>query len=66
MCNPSAFTTGGSIRPPYPESSIVYIGPDALMPLASAIAAIAGFFLMFWRRIVGAVKLIASKFGSKQ
>ena len=35
----------------------MYIGPDTLMPLASVFAAIAGFFLMFWRRIVGAVKL---------
>ena len=44
----------------------MYIGPDALMPLASAFAAVAGFLLMFWRRIVGAVKLIATKFSSKQ
>lgn len=44
----------------------MYIGPDALMPLASVFAAIAGFFLMFWRRIVGAVKLIATKFSSKR
>lgn len=43
----------------------MYIGPDSLMPLASVFAAIAGFFLMFWRRVVGAVKLIASKFSSK-
>lgn len=43
----------------------MYIGPDSLMPLASVFAAIAGFFLMFWRRVVGAVKLIASKFTSK-
>ncbi len=44
----------------------MYIGPDSLMPLASVFAAIAGFFLMFWRRVVGAVKLIASKFTSKR
>jgi len=44
----------------------VYIGPDSLMPLASVFAAIAGFFLMFWRRVVGAVKLIAAKFTSKR
>ncbi len=44
----------------------MYIGPDALMPLASVFAAIAGFFLMFWRRIVGAVKHIATKFSSKR
>ncbi len=43
----------------------MYIGPDTLMPLASVFAAIAGFFLMFWRRIVGAVKMIASKFSKR-
>jgi hypothetical protein len=39
----------------------VYIGPDALMPIASVIAAIAGFVLMFWRRLVNAVRLIAQR-----
>jgi hypothetical protein len=28
-----------------------YLGPETLMPLASILAAIAGFFLMFWRVI---------------
>lgn len=40
----------------------MYIGPDTLMPVASAFAAIAGVVLMFWRRVVGAVKLMASRF----
>jgi hypothetical protein len=39
----------------------MYIGPDALMPLASALAAVAGFVLMFWRRLVGMVRLVASR-----
>lgn len=30
----------------------LYLGPDVLMPVASAIAAIAGFLLMFWQRTV--------------
>lgn len=30
----------------------MYIGPDTLMPVASALAAIAGVVLMFWRRTV--------------
>jgi hypothetical protein len=30
----------------------LYIGPDVLMPVASAIAAVVGFLLMFWRRTV--------------
>jgi len=33
-----------------------YLGPDTLMPLASVLAAIAGFFLMFWRVIFKFVK----------
>jgi hypothetical protein len=33
-----------------------YLGPETLMPLASILAAIAGFFLMFWRVIVKFVK----------
>ena len=28
-----------------------YLGPETLMPLASILAAIVGFFLMFWRVI---------------
>lgn len=33
-----------------------YLGPETLMPLASILAAIAGFFLMFWRVILKFVK----------
>lgn len=44
----------------------MYIGPDALMPIASAFAAIAGFFLMFWRRIVGAFRFMAQKLTSRR
>ena len=36
----------GPLRPPE------YLGPETLMPLASILAAIAGFFLIFWRLIV--------------
>ncbi len=36
---------------------MLYIGPDALMPLASALAAALGIALMFWRRFVGFVKV---------
>jgi len=35
----------------------MYIGPDTLMPVASALAAIAGVVLLFWRRTVGAVRM---------
>ncbi len=36
---------------------MLYIGPDALMPLASAIAAAFGMALMFWRRIMNALRV---------
>jgi hypothetical protein len=39
----------------------MYIGPDALMPLASAMAAVAGFLLMFWKRVVAAFKFLFSR-----
>lgn len=35
------------------------------MPLASIVAAIGGFLLMFWKRVVGAAKFVASKFSKK-
>jgi len=28
----------------------MYVGPEVLMPLASALAAIGGFLLLFWRK----------------
>mgnify|MGYP003429085608 CR=1 FL=1 len=39
-----------------PINGLGYLGPETLMPLASILAAIAGFFLMFWRVIVKFVK----------
>jgi hypothetical protein len=46
----SALSLLGPHRPPQ------YLGPETLMPLASLLAAIAGFFLIFWRLIVKFVK----------
>ena len=68
--SPPAHRRGGYLRggvaskPPL-EISRVYIGPDSLMPIASVFAAIAGFFLMFWRRVVGAMRFMLSKFSKK-
>jgi hypothetical protein len=45
----------GPLRPPE------YLGPETLMPLASILAAIAGFFLIFWRLIVRIVKTVYRK-----
>ena len=34
----------------------MYVGPETLMPLASALAAVAGVLLMFWRKTVGVAR----------
>lgn len=45
---------------------MMYIDPGVLMPVASALAAIVGGLLMFWRRVTTAVRAgiraITSKF----
>ena len=35
---------------------LLYLGPDTLMPFASAIAAIVGVAVMFWHKTVGLFK----------
>ena len=35
---------------------LLYLGPDSMLPLASILAAVAGFFLIFWRYITRYVK----------
>ncbi len=57
MHNPPAATFKG-------ERS-VYIGPDTLMPIASVFAAIAGFVMMFWRRLVGMVRLLVERLSGR-
>lgn len=42
---------------------LLYIGPDSLMPIASAFAAIAGVAIMFWNKTVGVFKGIAKAIG---
>ena len=39
----------------------MYIGPDSLMPVASAFAAVAGFVLMFWRKLLGGFRFLAQR-----
>ncbi|MFQ5689201.1 MAG: hypothetical protein ACE5HQ_02890 [Gemmatimonadota bacterium] len=34
----------------------MYIGPETMMPLASALAAIGGVLMLFWRRTVGVAR----------
>jgi hypothetical protein len=43
----------------------VYIGPDTLMPIASVFAALAGFVMMFWRRLVGMVRLLVERLSGR-
>lgn len=35
---------------------MLYIGPETMLPLASALAAIGGLLLMFWHRFVGLLR----------
>jgi hypothetical protein len=35
------------------------------MPIASVFAAVAGFVMMFWRRLVGTLKLLAEKLSGR-
>ena len=44
----------------------MYVGPETVLPLSSALAAIAGIAVMFWHRTVaifrGATRLVARLF----
>jgi hypothetical protein len=39
----------------------LYLSPDTIMPLASILAAILGFLLLFWRVIVNFIKKLAGR-----
>lgn len=36
----------------------MYIGPETIMPLASALAAVGGVLLMFWKKVTGFTRLV--------
>jgi len=36
---------------------IMYFGPETMMPLASAAAAVAGALLLFWHKLVGFARM---------
>ena len=40
---------------------LLYLGPESIMPLASILAAVVGFLLIFWRTILNFVKKIFGK-----
>lgn len=35
---------------------LLYVGPDLLLPLTSALAAVAGVLLLFWQKVVALVR----------
>ena len=39
----------------------LYVGPDQVMPVMSILATIAGFFLIFWNKIMGLFRRILGK-----
>jgi hypothetical protein len=41
----------------------MYVGPETFMPIASALAAIAGILLLFWRRTVALLRAIGRRVG---
>ena len=45
---------------------MLYIGPETMLPLASALAAIGGVLLIFWQRLVGLVRKLWRVFVRKQ
>ena len=45
---------------------ILYIGPESMLPLASALAAIGGVLLIFWQRFVGLVRKLWRVIARKQ
>jgi hypothetical protein len=46
------------VHDPLLPTIILYIGPETILPLTSAIAAIFGFLLIFWQRVVGLIRKI--------
>jgi hypothetical protein len=44
------------LRSIQPASGVRYMGPETIMPVATLLATIVGFLLIFWRLIVRLVK----------
>jgi hypothetical protein len=36
----------------------IYVGPDQMMPVASVLAALAGFIMIFWNKVIGVFRRI--------
>jgi hypothetical protein len=37
---------------------ILYVGPDQILPFTSALAAVGGAIMIFWRQVTGAARRI--------
>jgi hypothetical protein len=40
----------------------LYVGPDQMMPVASALATVLGVIMIFWNRVVGLVRRVFGRF----
>lgn len=41
---------------------VLYVGPELMLPLTSALAAIVGVLLMFWHRVLGLMRSVWTMF----
>ena len=45
---------------------LFYVGPETLLPLTSALGAIGGLLMIFWRQVSGAFRRVAGLFNRKR
>lgn len=41
---------------------ILYVGPDQILPFTSALAAVGGAIMIFWRQLAGAARRVIGRF----
>ena len=56
----------GSLDAPVTALVILYIGPEIILPVASAIASLIGLLLMFWRYVVKTVRKVFRRLFSRK
>ncbi|HKO05347.1 MAG TPA: hypothetical protein VJW51_11390 [Candidatus Acidoferrales bacterium] len=44
---------------------LLYVGPDQILPLSGVLGTIVGLALMFWGRLLGLLRKVASLFSSR-
>jgi hypothetical protein len=44
---------------------ILYVGPDQIIPLSGFLGTVVGLALMFWNRILAAIRKVTSHFSAK-